>query len=483
MNTSNIDKTHIIALQEEGGMLRNVELPISRPEQFIDEFKAMTDNPNRTVWDLQSHFAIRYPKTKMYQDYLQPFSYNAAYVGGVNYPEFMEYHKLQRSWQEAGESARQAFRKSNNGSISENEAVEKAIENLKKRQKNNFLEEAMRWIDACCYSDAANQLGQDSAVKMYSKENVGWNRFDHEVNDNIKVAVSTNFGYGSAAYFILAMKYKGIDILPYSYLVKYYNVGMADIIRCTRSYQPCRESWRASFDFISDFVNKSIADPEGFVESYLMNEVREMIQGLESIASNPTAFIERIGNRKADPYVINVQPMFNADRSRIQAYPEETPILFKVEKITGALDFLENLTEIAQEVQSIKPYIERLLELNMALYPEVQKAIFRIESKVAKQTLIKDDLDSKMAAVIEKIRPFDQEIQKGYAEATIEKPFDIRSYEAAHHEYVSLKQERNDLSSQLYKVNSLISDFNSFIGILNKSILRLDDIKQTRQAA
>ena len=72
MEERNIDRTHIIALKEENGLLRNVELPISRPEQFIAELKAMIENPNRTVWDMQSLFTTRFRKTDSYLDYISP---------------------------------------------------------------------------------------------------------------------------------------------------------------------------------------------------------------------------------------------------------------------------------------------------------------------------------------------------------------------------------------------------------------------------
>ena len=54
MDTRNIDididRTHIIALQQVNGQFLNKELPISRPEHFIAELNAMINNPNRTVW-------------------------------------------------------------------------------------------------------------------------------------------------------------------------------------------------------------------------------------------------------------------------------------------------------------------------------------------------------------------------------------------------------------------------------------------------
>lgn len=490
MDERNIDRTHIVALKEENGLLRNMELPITRPEQFIAELQAMIGNSNRSVWDMQSLFTTRFPKTKGYLDYIQPHSYKSSYISGIRYPRLYEYSELRSSWEQAGKSARGAYHDSCNqngtnpdASIAAQKETE-AVNLLKKGQKSNFFSAAMRWIDASCYYHTANQLNRDNTVKMFSKENIGWSHFTHRVNEEINVSLRTNFGFGSAAHFILSVQYKGFDILPYSYIVKYYKAGMADIVRCTRSYSPCRESWSASFDFLSDFVNKSIADPRNFVESYIMQEVVEMMQGLEAIALNPKGFLEHIGNRKADPCVINVRPMFSDDKIRMQSYPDETPILFKVEKITGALDFLNSLTAIAKEVKTVQPHIDRLLEINMMLFPEVQDAIAKINKKVEKQTVVKSELNKQIAALSEKLTLFEEEITRLRAEATQKNhPFNLNDYEILHPEYVSLKSKKSDVQSQLHKVNRLIGDFNSFLSFLNRSLIRIEEVKQLKEAA
>lgn len=489
MEERNIDRTHIIALKEENGLLRNMELPIVRPEQFIAELKAMIDNTNRSVWDMQSLFTTRFPKTNVYLDYIQPHSYQSSYISGIGYPKLYEYSELRNVWEEAGKSARDSYINSCNqtgcnpdASIATQKESD-AIDSLKKGQKFRFFSAAMRWIDASCYCDASDQLNRDNTIKMFSKENIGWSHFTHRVNEDINVSLRTNFGFGSAAHFILAVQYKGLDILPYSYIVKYYKAGMADIVRCTRSYSPCRESWAASFDFLSDFVNKSISDPQNFVESYIMQEVVEMMQGLESIALNPKGFIERIGSRKADPCVINVRPMFDDDKIRMQSYPDETPILFKVEKITGALDFLNSLSAIAKEIKTIQPHIDRLLEINMMLYPEVQEAIAKINEKIEEQTEKKSKLDKQIAILSEKLTPFEEEVSQLRTQSTKELPFNMSNYEFAHPEYKTLKAEKSDLQSLLYKVNRLISDFNSFLGILNHSLTKIEEVKQLNRAA
>lgn len=488
METKDIDRTYIIALQEVNGLLKNVELPISRPEQFIAELKAMIDNPNRSVWDMQSHFTTRFPMTGMNLDYLQPYSYQSSYVSDIDYPQMTDYNELRRSWAETGKSARETYLASckqdgiNHDTTASQKEVE-AINSLKKSQKLRFFSKAIRWIDASCYYDEVNRLEQNSSVKMFSMENIGWNRFTYRVNDDINVSLKTNFGFGSAAYFLLAVQYKGLDILPYSYIVKYYKARMIDIVRCTRSYSPCRESWSASFDFLSDFVNNSVADPEEFVKSYIMHEVTEMMQGLEAIAINPKVFIKDIGNSKPEPCVVNVSPMFDTDEMRMQSYPDEMPILFKVEKIVGALDFLESLTEIAKEVKMVQPHIDRLLELNIKLYPEVQDAVDKINNKVEEQEKIKNSLEEKISSLAEKLAPFETEIAQLRAKSTNENPFNMSNYESAHSEYKKYEREKSELISELYKVNQIISDFNSFLALLNRSLSKIEEVRQNILAA
>lgn len=178
METRDIDRTHIIALQEVSGQFRNMELPISHPEQFIAELKAMIDNPNRTVWDMQSHFITRYPKRNVYIDYIHPYLYDSSYVGSTQYPRLSEYNELRKSWNEVGNAARESYLASckQNGSNPETAVTiqAKAVNDLKKRQKSNFFSEAMRWIDANCYDEKAAQLRNNDSVKMFSKENIGW---------------------------------------------------------------------------------------------------------------------------------------------------------------------------------------------------------------------------------------------------------------------------------------------------------------------
>lgn len=488
MDEKDINRTHVVALKTEHGLLRSIEIPIGRPEQFIHELSAMIDNSNRSVWDMQSFFTTRYPKTDDRMDYIHPNLYQSTFVDCARYPELYDYSELRSSWEKSGKSARESY---NNECAQKGTAPDatiaaqkesEAIESLKKRQKSGFYGKAIRWINASCYNDTSSQLNRDDSIKMFSKENIGWNHFCHQVTDDVKVTLKTNFGYGSAAHFLLAVQYKGVDILPYSYIVNYYTANMAEIVRCTRNYRLCRESWHASFDFISDFVNNSVSDPQNFVESYIMREVIEMMQGLEEIVSNPNGFMERIGNNKPESCIIYVHPMSYKEKARMACYPDETAILFKVEKITGALYFLNNLTAIAKEVKTVQPHIDRLLEIGTMLYPEVQDAIVKINKKIQEQTAIKSKLGAKFAALSAELSQFEEEITRLRDEATQDNPFNMSDYEKSHPEYVSKKSEKEMVVIQSYRVRNLIRDLNSFVEFLNGSLTKLENVKQLKVA-
>ena len=488
MNTKDIDRTHILALKEVHGTFQKIEIPIENPEMFMSELSAMVENPNRTVWDMQSHFQSRYPKNMNGIDYIYPYSYQSTYVSGASYPPIMTYAELSSSWNNVANDICDTYnKKCLENNITPNEAElkqmqEKAIAEKKKVQKQQFLSSAVRWISAYCYTEASKLVQRESAVKMYSKENIGWNTFRYNVNGDIKVELGTNFGFGSAAYFLLAIRYKGIAILPYSYIVKYYKANMADIIRCTRSYVPDRESWEASFDFLVDFINESNSDPENFIRTYIMHEVNEMMSGLEAIATNPKLYMETIGNKTADPCIINVRQMLGDERRKMASYPEETPILFKVEKITGALQFLNSLTEIGKVVNEVQQHVDRLIELNFALCPEIEKALININEKINKHNITKLELTQKLESIISLLAHFEEEIQKLREQSTEEKQFQPNEYMESHPIYKELSLKKNELKSQIYSIDRLISDFSSFANMLNNSLSLLEEMREKEAA-
>ena len=55
-------------------------------------------------------------------------------------------------------------------------------------------------------------LGKDPSVLAYSHRRVGWASPEFKLNDDIKVAFLTNFGYGRASYFFLQIHYCPVKV-------------------------------------------------------------------------------------------------------------------------------------------------------------------------------------------------------------------------------------------------------------------------------
>ena len=158
--------------------------------------------------------------------------------------------------------------------------------------KYNYMRAISDYVDADEYMAVFESVKCNDTHKMYSSENIGWTTFIYPISDNVKFEVRTNFGYGRSAYFRVNLLYKGIQIIPYSDVVKYYFANMQDLCQFTRQYRPRRESWQISLNFVVETTNLAHANPEQFVKTWIKNELEEMMKGLRRLNDNVKAEIE-----------------------------------------------------------------------------------------------------------------------------------------------------------------------------------------------
>lgn len=281
MEKSQINEKYVLALVENSDTtlsVRRMDIPSS--EVPIAELEAMVDNPNRTVYDMSSYFySVFSPKVKAFA-FCYPSEYNDSYIHIRSVPKKISYAGYVKVIKEIETRFNEKDRFSK-------ETLDKEIIEINHSAKKEYLKEASIYIKCQRLSETVKKIKEHDEIKLYSRDVVGFSTYTHKINDDITVELRTNFGFGSASYFNLAVKYKDIVILPYSYLVHYYYANMKSLMACTRAYRPLRENWEASIDFIADFVNQSIADPRKFVSEYVIKEVEEMMKGLRAIMDNP----------------------------------------------------------------------------------------------------------------------------------------------------------------------------------------------------
>ena len=347
-----INRHYIGVVKEINGILKYIEVDIPQDSILIEEIDAMKGNKNRTLMDVQQRFMEAYPIEKLegtYYDYLYPLDYSDAYVNGVTYPRIMAYEDYKKSLAKYEKWIREEH-------IKNDERVKKELDTLRQESEEKYraqVEEIVaqliaesvskrkelfdykRFLYAVNYVTKLDEIVQDPNVRMFSTDQIGWKEFEYKANDDITVYIKSNFGYGNSSYFFCNLKYKDINILPYTAIIKYYYVQMIDFIRYTRRYAVNRDSWNEVFDFAVLTGNLAKHEPERFVKEWIVNEVEEMMIGIRKIMNSPKEELEKyIGfERKIDIGVYSVyRNCTTEDITEYQVLPQEKVMAFKAEK-------------------------------------------------------------------------------------------------------------------------------------------------------
>lgn len=480
---STVNKDYIGIIRNVNGCVRFVKEEIQQKTALVNELKAMVENANRTIFDLQSRMDLEFlPAMRNFIDYLAPYSYSSAYVSGVSYPKAPSYDEYMSELEKRREEYTKKYEDRFASLKAENlqeynakvkESVESDMEDYNKRCKDNFYTLCTRFCQAFSYASLLRELRSDPDVKMWSTDTVGWTNLSYQITDDIRIDVHTNFGYGWSSYFYLGLTYKGIDILPYSMFVKYYYADRRDIARYTRLYDTARSSWDYAFDYVETVAHKAAEGEDSFATVYVMNEVQEMLTRLRSILDDPKAYFDTWIERKNgenESHYLTVHNMGWQERNTYKAYPGEMIDVFQAEKIAGALEFLEKISALEPIYDQAAEAADEIRSLAQRLVPQLEKNMARIAADVERLQANEDELSLQIEALDRDIEPHTARIdalyEKRNSEAEEGKPVyrhNIESeYSKNHPEYVALVEKRSGKSSERSKVQSEKSDRQSF---------------------
>lgn len=405
----NIDFIGTASLKDNG-LLEYRRLPI--PKLFDEEMQTlsiMAKNDNRSVMDLQDHFQRFMPKSKYRQgyDYCAPYSYSASFIGIALYPKLYTFEEYQDSLKNCESITTVSYlSECKSNSVSEldatqisllNDKITEAKNRVKKNLKDNFVQQANRFIKAHRFYSYLKEVKSDDKNKMYSTENIGWTTFNYPISDDILFFMKSNFGYGRSSYHFINLTYKNIDILPYSAIVRYYYVNTAEFYRYTRQYSPSPEKWEVALDFVVETANLALCNETEFISKWIGNEIDEMIGGLKIISSNPREKLEEFFKvPKKTPNFLFVRHAYKTDEDEYIAFPEEITTIFKAEKLTSALDLLDKLKALSEAYPKALDAIEDIKSLNFNFFPNLKKDIKKIEDEIKhRQEILKPKVEER----------------------------------------------------------------------------------------
>ena len=371
MYNVNVNETHICVLRkvenEDRVKVDFIELKFKYQDQ-LDELECMANNPNRSVLEMQT-YVKNSPLCVLERDY--------------NFCRFLDgTYQWETAVKNITISEYQAkiaeFEKTNWESGKIQYASDKRQEYFK-----SLREHVLPYM----LQEQYKVLADDPTVLAYSHRRVGWAAPSFNLNEDLRVDHLTNFGFGMSSYFFTQIYYKGIGILPYSEWVRYRYASTSEIIRYTRKHILENQEWINAMNITAEIYNYAMSKPDDFVQHYILNEVEEMVAGLEKILNTTAQYRIMYSYFNKNNFIY----LDGDDLTR-----------FKGEKISGALNFLDQLCSLVPICGNVTPYLQRIMNCNLSVATELRQSIVsksafleEVLSKIEKEQPIWDAINEK----------------------------------------------------------------------------------------
>lgn len=343
----------------------SIEKPLAK---IIDNFATLCDNPNSTLQQV-----INFIRTTTELNQLTTHYRYCVYLSG-SYQAFNANH--QNTITEIVNRQQLMLLNQKN---TETYDINKDIADFKQELKAKYI----LWNKAFSINKTYRLCHEDNSILTFSHRIDGWSNPVYQLTTNFSVEIKTNFGYGRSSYFYTKLKYKNIEITPFSEWIDYEFAKFSEIVRYTQSHILRNEYWLEAMDFSKDACNLSMTDEVTFVEKYVIDECERMVSGLEDIFNKEHFSFK---NREKNQY--------NVDKKG------HVLVEFRGEKISGALDFISKILEF-EKIASIKSFIKRIEECNKRIQSILVDESIIIKVKISNLTEERNALKPKYGKVIE----------------------------------------------------------------------------------
>jgi hypothetical protein len=447
-----INETHICTLKKNNRLLEveNIELQFEFENSF-KEIEIMAENPNRNKYDLESTIINSSLKAL-----LNRFSFcqilSKPYQG-IKIYKTIDYNEYKKKLLD--------YKRTLLNRNFDKEKTEKEIARFQKEEKENLIENFIDRKTAYTLEKAYEKCEKDDKTLAFSHRKVGYAYPKFKLGDNFDVIYKSNFGFGSVSYFYTHIKYKNIDILPYSDWIKYRYAKKYDIIRYTRRHRLQHFSWFEAFEFTTNLFNHSVTNPTRFVNEWIINECAEMVSGLEYLLNKNEEY--QIQHSYSNPKV-----KYRIDGIEL--------LDLKGEKISGALSFLDKIRELTIFSDTINSFIERIKSCNLSIYPQLENEIDILSEKISKYKSIKRKWKKKSIKIKKRKKYISKKLygkkKHNIKEKAIKKYLkeeypkykkDIKKCKKAKKLYKSIKNKLSNTKKHKTK-------FDNYISIINKQL-------------
>jgi len=392
ISTSEVNKYYILTLVEtSSNELEVQQFPVASTDEVFKHIDEVVENTSYNVRDLINVADRQISKTTYKSksfNLCYPYEYTGSFVEEAKYPEPISSSFYQQLVSEYIKQVERSYRYHSLHVQKKQEYLNDKVAEYKHKLKQSYAEHAKRYIGcielARAYQSIEKRIKEQGDIKMYSSDSIGWTTLDYTIDEDIQVQIKTNFCFGRSAYLNLTVKYKDIILIPYSYLVHYYYANTKNLISCTRAYRHKHDSWFNALEFVCSFANNAKNNPEKFITEFIQTEINAMMTGLKAIMLNPSEVLSGVLENELDYISFRViRPYYDKDDTAVfEMMPSESTSVFKAEKITGALDFINSLRKIESFRPEIGQTISEIIELNKLIEPEINDVLHSIDESL-----------------------------------------------------------------------------------------------------
>ena len=440
----NID--YVAAVRQDGNLVKLDYIDIKKPESLLSELKAILENPECTLLDLQSRMCDFYEEDRRRNiSYLHHGDYtNTHTTGYVSFPKIYhqdEYNGMIRELEArmiTKNSLSLSCIKERDGETAYQERLNSYITEALQRKKDEYYRQCLTFITAITYKDTSDECMKDPSIKLHSGASCGCRSNYLIVNPDIKIQVTAQLGYSKqSAYLGISLWYKDILIHPYSFFVSHFRLYQKYdwYIKITSPHTLC---WEDIFQSVIDMANMVTTHPEQFYNKYIKDEIKKMISGLTYIVEKPKYFISSLIDDKESYFDNGIRPEYVKAYSE---FPDDMSMALIADKLSDAHELLSNLADLAaveptaqSAYDTIKGFITRMLPLAKKYYTTNSDAIEKLNKNIA-------DTESKLQELKNRIAVHTQHIDERYAKGFRGRSLVEAEYERECYDYRYLKGE------------------------------------------
>lgn len=315
---------------------------------------------------------------------------------------------------------------------------------------------------AIAFAQTTNRIQSEYDVVAVSHRLGGWKSFDWQYNDDITFRIHSNFGYGSASYLMSQFFYKGLQLTPYSQYIRYRYSNYSDLIRYTYDYALRYDEWRSLMQDTLDFYNAVCNQKEHKIFTWIENHLRTMVDGLATLMGSKYSFtFYRRYGQIADEVT------------------GDELICVKAEKISGAVDFIKNISNLPVQVNP-DYYIQKLEGIFTEFTSYATSKIAELAGRISSLEQEIDELNhTSLLSIYDRLRSRNYYKKEWYMNSNKKKMFryllEIRNRLGIKTESIrpALK-ELNELLESRDNLKSQLSHSNHIFTVLSDAVKKID---------